>query len=302
MLLERARPKAIILPMSAQRALWLLAGALVSACGNGEEEPDPACLEHLGNLVVPQASDLPLQGKVTLFDRETRTLGDDGVPQDLRQGRIQAAFFDVSARTATEAAFTQLSDECVGRVSRGQPAEGLVPLSLAALEVRGTARGAVRASEVDPGLYLDAGAPILGSEPLEVIAEAGGFPAFDETIIAPDPLALTEPALDGSTLVDIEDLKIEWNAGNGEFVIIAIDPDQSNGAESGGDVVCVMPDDGCQILPKSVGVFLLASQAETFTIIVSRHRYRDVTLDGQTFLELESFAEVRGTLRNGVVE
>jgi hypothetical protein len=82
-------------------------------------------------------------------------------------------------------------------------------------------------------------------------------------------------------------------------VIVAIDPDQTGGVESGGDVVCVLADDGCQTLPTSVAVFLLASQAETFTIIVSRHRYRAVTLDAQTFLELESIAEVRGTLVNG---
>src|SRR5687767_2351178 len=212
--------------MSAQRALALLMA--LCAC-KGEEEPDPACLEHIGNLVVPQASDLPLQGKVTLFDRDNRTLGDDGMPQDLRQGRVQAAFFDVSARTATDAAFMQLSDECVGRISRGEPAEGLVPLSIAMLEVRGTARGAVRASEVDPGLYLDAGAPILGADPLQVVAEAGGFPAFDETITAPDPIALDAPPLDGSRFYQIEDLTIDWNAGNGEFVIIAIDPDTSQG-------------------------------------------------------------------------
>jgi hypothetical protein len=299
--LERARPKAIILPVSAQRALWLLPVAALFACGD-EEEPDPACLEHIGNLVVPQESDLPLQGKVTLLDRETRTLGDDGVPQELLQGRIQGAFFDVSARTATEASFTQLSDECVGRVSRGLPAQGLVPLSVAMLEVRGTARGAVRAMEVDPGLYLDAGGPILGGGTLEVVAEGDGFPTFTETIVAPDPMLLTEPSLDGGNFLAVEDLDVVWNAGNGEFVIIAIDPDETGGVESGGDVVCIMPDDGCQTLPKSVAVFLLASQSPTFTIIVSRHRYRAVTLDDRTFLELESFAEVRGTLRNGELQ
>jgi hypothetical protein len=300
--LERARPKAIIVPVNTQRALCLLLAAATTFACNGEEEPDPACLDHIGNLVVPQASDLPLQGKVTLFDRDTRTLGDDGLPQDLQQGRIQAAFFDVSARTATEAAFMQLSDECVGRVSRGLPAEGLVPLSIAMLEVRGTARGAVQAGQVGDGLYLNTGNPILGTDPLQVLAQAGEFPAFDETIIAPDPIMLSSPPLDGSTLVDIQDLTVDWNAGNGEFVIIAIDPDITNGAESGGDVVCILPDDGCQTLPKSVSVFLLASQSPTFTIIVSRHRYRAVTIDQQTFLEIEAYSEVRGTLKSGVVQ
>ncbi len=288
--------------MSAQRPqLSLIVVAALVGCG-GEEEPDQACFEHLGNVVVPEESDVPLQGKITLLDRDTRTLGDDGLPQALHQGRIQGAFFDVSTRTATDAAFMALSDECLGRISRGQPATGLVPLALSSLEVRGTARGTVRASEVDSGLYLDAGDPILGAGSLEVVGEGDSFPAFDEMVTAPDPLAISDPPLDGTTLVELGDLNVAWNKGNGDFVVIAIDPDQTMGVESGGDVVCVMPDDGCQTLPASVAVFLLASQADTFTLIVSRHRYRSVTLDDRTFLEIESIAEVRGTLKNGVAE
>jgi hypothetical protein len=284
--------------VSAQRPVLALLVALF-ACNGEESEPDPACLEQMGTVVVPAVSDVPLQGKVTLLDRETRTLGEDGVPQDLLQGRVQAAFFDISARTATEAAFSVLSDECVGRISRGQPAQGLVPLSLTTLEVRGTARGAIRAMEVDPGLYLDAGAPIFASAPLQVVGEAADFPAFDEQIDAPDPIALSNPALDGMAPVEFGNLDIAWNRGNGDFVLVTIDPDVTMGAESGGDVTCILADDGCQTLPTSVAVFLLASQSPTFTLIVSRHRYRAIEIDAQTFLELESIAEVRGTLVDG---
>lgn len=286
--------------MLAQRRL---AGVLaaVFACG-GAEGPDPACFEHIGDVLVPEQSDVPLQGKVTLRDRDTRTLGGDGRPQSLREGRVQATFFDVSTRTATEAAFMQLSDECVGRISRGVPATGLTPLSIAALEVRGTARGVVRAVEMAPGIYADSGAPILSDGPLEVVGETNGeFPGFDQTIEPPDPVVLAEPLLDGSALVELGDLTIAWNRGNGDFVVLVIDPDQTTGAESGGDVICVIPDDGCHTLPAAVAVFLLASQSETFTLIVARERHRTVSLDARAFLEIESVAELRGTLKNGAL-
>lgn len=290
--------------MTVQRTWPLLFLVAAAACAGEEQQGPDACDEHIGSIVVPEDSDVPKQAKVTLVDRDDRTLDDDGVPQSVTRGQIQGVFFDVSARTSTPSAFSQLSAEgaCVGRTSRSMPATGLEPLAVGALRVEGTARGVVQAGERSPGQYTDVGAPLLGDDVLRIVAEAGDFPAFDEELEAPDPMTVAEPALDGTTLVELGELPVAWNAGNGDFVLIRIDPDQTGGADSGGDVVCVVPDDGCYVLPASVAVFLLAAQTDTFTMIVSRHKYRSLELDAESYLELEASSEVRGTIKKGIAE
>lgn len=254
--------------------------------------------------MVPEDSDVPKQAKVTVIDREDRTLDDDGVPQSLMRGQIQGVFFDVSARTSTPASFTALAEEgvCIGRTSRSMPAMGLEPLGVDGLRVEGTARGVVQAGERSPGQYADIGGPVLAGGTLRIVAGAGDFPAFDEELEAPDPVTVSAPPLDGSALVELGEMSVEWNAGNGDFVLIRIDPDENSGVDSGGDVICAVPDDGCYVLPASVAVFLLAAQGDTFTMIVSRHKYRSLELDAESYLELEAISEVRGTIKKGIAE
>jgi hypothetical protein len=273
---------------------------LVAACDGGDDGPDPACTDHLGTVLTLDESTLARQGSVTIVDRDNRTFDEQKVPQSLSQGLIQASFFDISAGTSTPATFMQLSDVCLGRVSRAMPATGLVPLAAGALSVEGTSRGTVGAEEVNPGRYVHAGAKILGAGEMRIVAAGGGFPAFAESLDAADPMDLVEPPLDGSTLLELGELQIAWTPGDGDFVLIVIDPDEVMGAESGGDVVCALPDDGCHVLPASVAAFLLASRSSTYTLIVARHRIRALDLDATTHLELESVAEVRGTIVSGV--
>ncbi len=264
--------------------------------GSGPEIPD-ACLQDAPLQVVPQESDLPLRGQISIRDIQDRTLDANGMPQSLNLGRVQAAFADFSASTSTPAAVTPLGDFCVGRVSRSAQV-GARRVSLQRLSVEGTRRGAIEVASSTPGVFVEQGEPLLpDSGELRVVGTStGGFPGFELTVAPSAPISVSEPT--AATRIELGELTVAWNAADSDFVVIVVDPDDAPGQpDSGGQVVCAVPDDGCFVLPTVASAFLLSAQTETYTLVVERHRYRAMEVSG-AFIELEAISQWSSTIDN----
>lgn len=273
------------------------------ACGNEDgPEPNAAC-EPSAPPQVPTEVPGMVRGSVTVLDRSDFTLDDQGKPRSDVQGRIAATFADFSAVTSTKSGLTPLGDTCVGTISRPTQSGDLVRLDLDTLVVTGLSAGDVHPMRTGPGVYTAVQASLLlqGANSIRVTGTeaSGGFPAFDEMLTGIAPLEVMTPKSDGTAELTVDDLPVEWTAGNGDYVVVTVSPKES--MSDGGVVTCFVQDDGCFILPAAATTFLLAAQTPQYTLSVERHRHRSVRLQPETTLEIEVVAEHRATLVNGVI-
>src|SRR5687768_12186966 len=88
------------------------------------------------------------------------------------------------------------------------------------------------------------------------------------------------------------------DGGHGDYARITASPKGDTGM--GGQVACLVADDGCFVLPSGATSFLLASRTREYSLSVERHRYRSVRLEPNVTLDVDMVTEHRITLLNGV--
>jgi hypothetical protein len=281
----------------------------VTACGGSSTEPpggnNPIC-RNQGVAQLPLAVTVPIRGSLTIKDRIDKTVDAAGKPGNTTLGMVVAYFGDYSTVTSTKSPLRDLSEGCVGVIGRPLNSSA-TPLPLASLAIKGTAKGDVLATRTSTGVFTLASAdPLMqgiGSVHAVGSMESGmSFPAFDQAIDAVITMEVTEPPSDGKAELKDQDLTFSWVKGAGDWAEIDIVPVMTDTQMAkGGQVSCFVPDNGCFTVPKDATMFLLASQANRYTASVERHHYVGATLDARTHLDLETIAEFRLTLLNGVL-
>lgn len=286
--------------------LALCVGPLLG-CGDDVDSSNDACTAS-GAQATPIASNAPRSAVIRARDVWDRTVDETtGQAKDLRSGRLQAGFADLSTVTSSPAVTMPLGEHCFGLVSRPVRRGQATPIFVSEVRVEGTARGPIQATRAGPGTFIANGEPILGDGEgnlrFVVSSTAGpGFDGVDETLAglrgdvgltAPDPYA--PPGL----TTDV--YPVRWSAAGADWVEITFTPEQ-DGVDDGGQVICVVADQGCFDLPVAAAAFLLSGNADGYTMSVELHRYRGVERDAEHVLEVEAVAETRLTVPNGVFE
>lgn len=254
----------------------------------------------------PSASNATQTGFVQVIDTWDRSQDDQGQPKDIRTGRLQAGFADLSTVTSSAAQFTTLSEVCVGVVSRPVREGRALPVAVSEVRVEGTARGTILATRAGPGTYIAVGDSVLGDGQgtLRFVVTATGAPGFEVDQMMPSmrgtvQLSLPEIARPADLTTDAYPLR--WTSANADWVTISVRP-LGGDVEDGGQVVCQVADTGCFDLPVAATNFLLASNRSQYSMTVQLHRYLSVEPTGDTLVEVEAVAETRLTLNNGVIQ
>ncbi len=285
-----------------------LAGLLLAACSGGEttEPDDPACTEIEAPASGPSTAGARYTASISVVD--TRTFGEDsaGARTEATVGRITGTFSDVEGiGTSTPADALELGPLCIGIVSRPQNASP-TGVAIDRLVVAGTARGEVDVPAVgSPGLYLDIGTGLLdgASQLSATVTSSGDFAPFSASLDPADPVVVESPPSDGTGLVERAGMRVRWNAGNGDAVVIRITPERAmGGVDSGGQIICQVIDDGCFDVPAAATTFLLSSNTEDYTFLLGRVRAAGQDVDGMTRAVIRSASEWSTDLMNGVFE
>jgi len=276
------------------------------ACGDGEDPSNGVC-DPTPAQAGPIASSAARAGFVLVQDSWDRRQDDTGVRKDVRTGRVQAGFVDLSTVTSTPAAVMPLGDVCFGLVSRPVSSGRATPVPVTEVRVEGTARGTIRASRAGPGSYVAAGDPILGAGEgtLRFVVSATAAPGFDGVdlelpsllgsveLSAPDPNA--PPAL------TTDPYPVRWTPAGADWVEIQISPERDE-VDDGGQVICRVADVGCFDIPVAATAFLLSGNADHYGLSVELHRYRGVEPVAGHLVEVEAVAQTELTIDNGVFE
>lgn len=249
-------------------------------------------------------------GKLTIRDQKDRRV-DPVMGAALSEiGLIQGSFFDVSTQTSTPAVVLEFPEidgsagSCVGRVSRATVGGTRRGLTLSGLEVEGTSLGTLQVPSTASGVYVYSGDPLIRrGQMLRAVGEASDdFPGFDVSIDPVEPMDLIAPDPRGDDELNYTDLTVAWTAGTGDLVQIVIDPtDEPSAAESGGQVTCLVPDDGCYVIPSSAVEFLLASGATRFDLSIERQRLLGSFPADDAYIGVEVTSEMMITVKNGVL-
>ncbi len=281
---------------------------LVGGCGGDQERTTPPgpCETNrpLELTIVPE---VPGQGRVALTDEVDSTIDDEGTPRSIERSRTQASF---AAQTNPEAdsspAELELSDQCIVVVSRPPPGP-LVPSidqDVGTLTISGPASGPWRLSPLADGSYNRTDSPVYetAADLIEVEGEGGSFGAFSATVPSVTPLLLTAPTLDGSGAILPGELTFEWVAGEADYVEIRVSPVFNDPRRSGGQVICVVADDGCFNLPSAATRSLRADNTATYIMSVQRTNVRLVMPDPDRVIKISAISRVRATLVYGGIE
>lgn len=281
--------------------------ALLSACSGGDEpEPDdPRCLETMSPVGAPSAGNARFVGVIDVTDVRQFEIDAAGALSETHIGRITGTFADyMNVETGTPAMELPLGDTCRGIVSRSQPGSPR-RVAIESLVVRGTSQGEVTVAQAVPGVHREISDPFLdgASELTAVITSSGAFPSFEGRFTPAEPITLTEPVSDGTGELTRAGVRLRWNEGNGDAVVIVIQPFDPNGmVQSGGQVICEVIDDGCMDVPATAATFLLGANVDTYKLIVARVVANGAVADDQTFIRMDSASEWRTDLDNGVFE
>lgn len=106
------------------------------------------------------------------------------------------------------------------------------------------------------------------------------FPAFSEELRAPDQVVITrlgphkDPDLTAGLSLDItlernEPLRVQWKAGNGDYVEVKLIP--NNSPTDWQKLRCITYDDGCLEIPAPAIRHLALDEATNFQVKVERH-------------------------------
>lgn len=279
------------------RLLSVICVVAVVACGDEGGTSDGGICDP-GVPEVPSSSDAEVQGSIRVQDRVVIVM-QDGQPVE----QIQSIFSGGFQRNLTEgvaAQFLPLGTQCVGLVSL--PVRGdFEMLDGGPLELN-AALGSESVAPDDENVYRSI---VPGDRRLDEgsdLSVTGGgsafeFPGFSMSILAPDPLRLSSPSIDGSAVLPTSDLEFRWAPGNGELVIVDISPQPP--PTSGGKVQCFFVDDGCGVVPASATTFLRASNTPTYAVVVSRVRDDRVTLEEEVTMDLTASSVVQFELPPG---
>jgi len=222
-------------------------------------------------------------------------------------GMMTADFGDYSTISSTASAEMDLTQGCVGIISRPVRSGMVKPLKLQSLTLKGTSKGELMATATSTGVYsLSQSQPLMLDVPsvrvVGVMAAMNAFPSFDQAVDVVTPMEVTGPASSGAAELKNEAFTVTWTAGQSDWAEIDIIPVLKDTTMSnGGQVVCFVPDSGCFSVPAMASTFLLASLADVYTVSVARHRYVATMLDARSGVEVDAIAEWRLSLKNGVL-
>lgn len=284
--------------------LRAVAGAtfFVAAIGCGADEADPGACEAVGEVRIADGAEQLQQGQVIVRDVVDTTLDENGEPQDVAISRVQASFGTVTA-TDTGPALIPFGSACAGIVSQPSNLGGTELQSAGQVTVVGLFPEPLEVPPLGEGRYQHVGMPQLAAAvaaAVEIVGTGAAFGPFTIQVPVAAPLALRAPVLDGTAPLTPSPLTLEWNAGAADYVELRIAPVSDDPLESGGQVVCQVPDTGCYALPASATSFLLSSNTATFTLSVQRTNIRIVQPEMGRSVEASVVSEVRATLVNGV--
>ncbi len=272
------------------------------ACGNGSEGGQGRC-EPKAASVLPEESQRPLQGKVSIRESRDVTLDEQGMPRDIHVGRVQAVFADLSTASTTVAEVLDLGGGCGGVVSRPQD-EGVRFFEPTSFEVLDDSGDPISLRMTGPGKFFHSGEPFFDrSQSFKVVGKGDSLSAFADFDVGLPASVRIEPLgfkTDGTEVLNQGSWSVSWVPKEGDFVVLSIVPNEtSSSIQSGGKVECIMADEGCFEVPELAVQFLLGSAAPDFTLVLKRHHYRAQELGTGGFLEVETLFEFRATLQNG---
>lgn len=280
-------------------ALWAL--ILGTAACSDDNDETKSCADELATVELEPADDILYLATMRLENRRERSRGGADettaivtlslsdrslfLPQPRSPAPWSRSCFLFSGRF-TSTCRDPAGASCGGETcSSGQSCvEGACvacearPLSIEGARVQGLARADVALDRVgtDGSRWRDAAAkvPLFAGDAIDLQVQGGAatgeFPSYTQTVDAPEPVELTQPAPGTSVGGAAADLRVEWERGNGDWVEVALAPEVATGGTQD-LVVCVVDDDGCATVP-SIAIATLSSNAPNapLTLSVSR--------------------------------
>jgi hypothetical protein len=267
--------------------LAVLAGAL-GACGDDSPDVGGRCtIEAV--LPVPESDEELVRGDITLRNQSTFNAPNGGRFVEVNQVEFSAGFRAFSSTVAPET--VQPVSFCVARVGRPEVAEstgldaGPLELGLDQQRVVLDPDGDLKYATVIQQPWPGAGRPVRMATPM---APSDGFPAFSMETDSVAPLELVEPPLDGPLELRTGPLDLFWEAGNGDYVQVELNPQRSGGPPRfGGQVICVFADTGCGQIPEVAVQVALSEPVNDYRLLVSRVRSVRADLDADTVVDLK---------------
>jgi len=143
----------------------------------------------------------------------------------------------------------------------------------------------------------DVADPLFASTSIKAVVTgqdaAGYFPSFDITSRPIDLMELSKPDPESSSPVGSSDLKINWKAGNGDFVLVEV---KSTDASVKDKVQCFLQDDGCHNMGACVLDLLDIKAGDAFKLAVERVHTEAKDLDANSSILLNLASHVETTL------
>ncbi|RME22571.1 MAG: hypothetical protein D6806_12795 [Deltaproteobacteria bacterium] len=264
----------------------LLAAMLPAACGSGSSPCGPGNDEPPDIIPDEQQLDTLVIGRVGVDELNQITGADPG-----HTTLVQAFFADMSNYIVQLADREFYSESCwiytSQQITSGAPeylfVNKVVVSGLAGGEV--TMQPEAENPRMNP-VVLQGRAYGEGDVMFDVTSrdEAGWFPAFTETIQAPEPLVVTQledrpdPDLSQGPSIGIDsmrvnDLVVKWVPGGGDYFEFKLIP--GAGTETPyAKLRCVTRDDGCLHVPAAAVAALALDKASNFQMKMERHYFK----------------------------
>jgi hypothetical protein len=273
----------------------LLAGAvlLMGAGGLGchSSTSDGSCSDDVAPDEAGHLASAMHRGRVSIED----DLDYDGKGGSTPSNFITASFTDISEVEVTSREPYPIIYNCFGLTGvpttscrAGKTAPCVVEsLDATSVAVEGMAAGTVSLTRASTGKFskLDSAAPFFGTGDVTARvtgkSQTGYIPSYDQTVKTPDPLTLVTPSPAAETETH-GDLRIEWEKGNGNYMLIDVQADGTSDK-----IQCIAVDDGCQVITETlldifVGSKGVTGTAKRFKISISRILSTQSSIDSNT--------------------
>jgi hypothetical protein len=280
--------------------LLLLSISLLAGCSDEGGNSEQNCFQEDPPPTPGYPKESIFRGRITVEHNVNHATG--GAPE----GTIIAAFSDLTYAEMQSRQPVTLSDfSCSGltgaphKVCKQDPPCTVESLDADKIAVEGLEGGTVALDRTAVGRFnkQKLSGSLFGGGSVKVVvtgqSKTGFMPSYDQSLEPPDLLSVSKPDLSSTAPVGESDLKLNWSAGNGDFIVLEIKKTDPKVTDK---VQCILKDDGCHHLHAGVFDWLEVKPKDTFKLTMARVRRNHKSLDDKTSVELNLTSQVEAEL------